>query len=460
MTDETIEELTDRMWPDLIDDTNSWQLFFAQGISGKLEFIPKLLGDAIMQVTFFKTIKGNDKMYRYCNGVYIDDGKEWIKKVCKKLLYHHFNTHRVNETINYIQASSYVAVEELNSDWLNFENGLLNFNTREFRDHTPHIFSVTRIPIYYDPAADCPFFKEKLAEKIPEEAVNLLQEMFGYCYMPMQRYEVAFLFYGPKRTMKSTVLYILGEMLGENNITAFPLQRLTTDNFSIAYLFGKLANICADLDSEALRTTGTFMMITGGDKITAGKKHEHHISFFPSAKMIFSCNTIPATSNKDSAFYRRWIIIPFKKQTPKDQVDPYMKDKLKKEMAGILNWALDGLKRLQENRKFSYWLTEEEIKDLYEKSSDSINSFIFTEIDMENDDGVVKKRDVYKRYAEYCSTNRLTKENNIKFGRMFIANTGCGITKKDGIPAYSGVNFKDTIGCGEREKELEQYLKG
>lgn len=456
--EETLSNAYEKMWPELIDDKTSWKMFFAPSMSGRMEFVPKLLGDAIMQVTYFKTIKGSDKMYRYSDGYYVDDGREWIKKVCKKLLFEQFKAQRVNETINYIQASTYVNSDAVNSEWLNLENGLLNINTREFREHSPHVFSITRIPILYDPEAGCPYFKEKLAEKLSEEAMTVLQEMFGYCYMPGQRHEVAFLFYGPKRTMKSTVLFLLGEMLGEDNITAFPLQQLTVDHFSSAYLFGKLANICADLDSEGLRNTGKFMMITGGDKITAGKKHEHHISFFPSAKLIFSCNTIPTTSNKDSSFYRRWIILPFKRQTPKEQIDPYMKEKLCKEMAGILNWALEGLARLHSNKKFSYWLTEEEIKDLYEKSSDSISSFIYNEIDTENDEGAIKKRDVYRRYVEYCESNRLQKENVIKFGRIFIALTGCGICKKDGIPAYSGVNFKDTTYSVEEVMELEKYI--
>jgi putative DNA primase/helicase len=454
-----LEELFDQMCPEILEDDKTWKEFFEPGMNGQAEFVPKLLGDAIILRTKFKTIKGSDKMYRYDEGVYKDDGREYIKSFSRRVLWKRFKTMRINEVINYIQAASYVGVEDIDPHWVNFNNGLLNIETFEFREHTPNIFTITRIPITYSPGADCPFFKEKLADKLPEHVITCLQEMFGYCYMPYQRHEVAFLFHGQKRTMKSTVLYLLGEMLGEDNITSFPLQQLTYDQFSTAYLFGKLANICADLDSEGLRNVGRFMMITGGDKITAGKKHEHHISFYPSSKLIFSCNVIPSTHNKDPAFYRRWIILPFDKQTPKEQIDPYMKDKLKKELPGILNWALEGLKRLQENKRFSYWLSEDEVKALYEKNSDSISAFIYAHINTESDDGVITKREVYKQYQTYCKENRIYEDNPIRFGRMFLALTGCGTCKKGVIPAYSGIEFTNTTNSVQKEINYEGVNK-
>ncbi len=187
------------------------------------------------------------------------------------------------------------------------------------------------------------------------------------------------------------------------------------------------------------------MMLTGEDKITAAKKHEHPISFNCTTKLIFSCNNIPPTSNKDSAFYRRWIILPFQKQTPEDEIDKTLKNKLAKEFPGILNWALEGLSRLLENQKFSYWMDEKEVKDLYERSSDSIQSFIYNNIDIEDSEGVMKKREVYKEYQQYCQQNELPLENQIKFGRNFLALTGCGVCKQNKIPAYQGVTLKNSL---------------
>ncbi|GAG77149.1 unnamed protein product, partial [marine sediment metagenome] len=173
------------------------------------DFVPLLLADDIMTGIYFKTLKGNDKIYRYYNGVYRDDGKETIKEMCMNFLKSSFSIHRVNETIACIQAKTYTDPDEINNNWINLENGLLDPTTSEFKPHTPEVFSIIRIPITYDPEADCPFFKEKLRGKVSENKFNTIQEMFGYCYLPGQKFERAFLFYGPKRTMKSTTLFIL-----------------------------------------------------------------------------------------------------------------------------------------------------------------------------------------------------------------------------------------------------------
>jgi len=409
-------------------------------------FNPKKMGDFIKSKVNFKTLMGSDEIYYYKNGLYIPHGKELIKSFCVQLLGDTFKSRHMNEVVTYIQSSTYVEPNIINNEWMNLENGLLNPLTREFREHTPDIFSITRIPILYNPKAECPIWIKTLSEKIDDITYKTVQEMFGYCFLPGQKYEKAFLLYGPKRTFKSTTLNTLEKLIGRENLVAFALQQINDDSFAAAYLYGKEANICADITARALRDTGRFLTITGGDPITAGKKNKDHITFYPSTKLIFSCNVIPATTNKNPAFYRRWIILKFDRQTPIEQVDYNFKNRLKEELPGIMNWALEGLKRLEEQGNFSYALSEDDIRDLYERSSNTIQSFIYNSIDTENDLGTLTKREVYKKYLEYCKENELQPENAIYFGRMFIALTGCGTGRKgvgeESIPAYKGVNWK------------------
>jgi len=288
--------------------------------------------------------------------------------------------------------------------------------------------------------------------QVDEKTKKVVQEMFGYCYLPKQRFEVAFLLYGPMRTMKSTTLYVLEKLLGTENIQSMSLQQLVNDNFAPAWLFGVPANICADLSSKELRNTAMFMKIIGQDSITAGKKFEHQITFTPGTKLIFSCNVIPGTTNKNMAFYRRWCIMEFNIQTKEGEVDVLMREKLLEELPGILNWSLEGLDRILKNNKLSFPISDADVKDLYEKGSDSIQSFIYKEIDCEDDEGEIKKREVYKKYKEYCRENRLNVENQIIFGRRFFAITGCGSKRIGTIPAYSGISLKN-------KQKTQKFLK-
>ncbi len=408
-------------------------------------FIPKSLGDFIKERFTFKTIKGNErKIYFYHQGYYKENGISLIREFATSLLKSFFKDYYVSEVLNYIRNSTYIDAEEINHEWINLKNGLLNPITKEHKEHSPEIFTLQQLPISYEPEADCPIWKEKLKEKCDERwKYNVTQEMFGYCLLKDQRFEKAFLLYGDPRTMKSTTLYILTQLLGEKNVTAMSLQYLTEDRHGPAFLYGNPANVCADLSSKELKSTAMFMKVVGQDSITAGKKFEQEITFLPFTKLIFSCNVIPATRNKNMAFYRRWVILEYNIQTAEKEVDPLMREKLLDELPGILNWALEGLSKILKENKISYPLTDDEVKDLYEKGSDSIQSFIYNEIDCEDDEGSLKKREVYKNYLEYCKENKLNVENQIIFGRRFFAVTGCGTKRIGTIPAYSGVSFKN-----------------
>lgn len=443
-----------------IDD--SWKRFFKCVKVGKdrdtgndkfsYTFVPKWLGDHILKSEYFKTVEGSKEMYHYRDGLYRNNGRERLQTLIKDLLGNKFKTHHSKETLAYIEASTMTDPKESNNNFLNFENGLFDLSKMEFCEHTPKIFSITRLPYNYDPDAKAEVFLEKLKGKVSETKVQTLQEMFGYCLLPGQRFEVAFLFYGPRRTMKSTTLFACSRMLGIENITAYALKYLNEDKFAMAYLFGKLANICPDLPASALKDVGPFMVLTGGDPVTFARKGGHPMTWFPSTKLLFSCNQIPSTSNKDLAYYRRIFPIEFSKTTPKEEIDSKMKDKILGELSGLFNWAIEGLKRILENDGFSNRPDEYEVKDVYEKNANSVDSFIYNCIDAEDDEGKITKREVYKKYTQYCRDNRLRAENITVFGTAFKNTTGCGGTTINKIPAYVGVSFKDS--GGERQTSL------
>ena len=50
------------------------------------------------------------------------------------------------------------------------------------------------------------------------------------------------------RRSTASCLKLITALLGEVNVSHVPLQLLTENRFAIAELFGKLANVCGDLD--------------------------------------------------------------------------------------------------------------------------------------------------------------------------------------------------------------------
>lgn len=65
------------------------------------------------------------------------------------------------------------------------------------------------------------------------------------------------------------------------------------------------------------------------------------------AKMLFCLNELPRTNDKSNGYFRRFQIVPFKVQIPKSEVDSKLAEKIvSTELPGIMNWVLEGRKRL------------------------------------------------------------------------------------------------------------------
>lgn len=91
-------------------------------------------------------------------------------------------------------------------------------------------------------------------------------------------------------------------LLGGDNVSNIPWQGLG-DRFNKAELFGKLANIFADLPSKAIDDNGMFKVLTSEDYITAERKNRDPFSFRPYARFLFSCNEIPRNYGDRSIWF-------------------------------------------------------------------------------------------------------------------------------------------------------------
>ena len=103
------------------------------------------------------------------------------------------------------------------------------------------------------------------------------------------------------------------------------------------------------------------------------------------------------------AFFRRWIIINFPNTFTDENKDPKLFDKLNtpEELSGILNWALDGLDRLQKKGDFTKAGTVEEIRARYLASAEPVKSFAENRLEVA-EGNKISKDVVYQAYRDYC----------------------------------------------------------
>jgi putative DNA primase/helicase len=203
-------------------------------------------------------------------------------------------------------------------------------------------------------------------------------EVVGYSLFAGNPLRVAVLLLGPGCNGKSVLLSVIKTLLGPVNVSAIPLQMLSESRFASAELFGKLANICGDLDARTIKQTDVFKMITGGDAITAERKYCSAFTFTPFALQIFSANEAPFSSDQTQAWFDRWLVIPMEKRIPEDQVDPHLTAKLTtpRELEGLLVKAINGLGRLMERGRFERPGSIEQAGSEYRERLDTVQGFV------------------------------------------------------------------------------------
>ncbi|MGU8649940.1 phage/plasmid primase, P4 family [Clostridium perfringens] len=261
---------------------------------------------------------------------------------------------------------------------VNVRNGLLDIRDMSFKEHTPSYLSTVQLNVEYNPQVDCPQFKKFLNEVLDCKLIPLVQEIVGYLLTTNTASQKAFVFWGPARTGKSTLLWVVEYLLlGKKNVSNIPWQEIG-DKFKTAELLGKLANVFSDLPSKSIDDTGIFKVVTGEDYLMAEKKNKNPFKFKPFARLVFSCNELPRNYvDRTEGFYRRLIIVPFSRQIEKSKIDKALKYKFQREKEGILNWALEGLKRLYENNfEFSENELTDGVKKEYKRENNNVISFV------------------------------------------------------------------------------------
>jgi putative DNA primase/helicase len=417
--------------------------------------IAKLTVD-IMTKAKFAFMRDNDTGFYYDVGVYKENAERYIAAECQQLvgITPILTEHKITEIIGHIRRTNYHDRKEFNPDpnIINVKNGLLNIITGLLAPHTPDYLSNVQNPVEYNPQADCPAIKQFLIDIHNSEDIPTMQELFGYLLLRDYRIQKSFLGVGGGENGKSTEQRLIEAFLGKENCSHKSWQQLENNRFASSALEGKLVNLFADLPSKGVDTTTTFKMLTGSDGIDAEKKFKDSYSFDNFAKLIFSTNKPPKVEGEDSyAFWRRWIILEYPRQfTDADKKPNILQDlTTPAELSGLLNYALEGLKRLLVNNKFTYSKSVEDVTEYYMKASDPVYAFGSGDKCELDSNATVSKDDLYDAFKDYCEQNKMPILKPNAFARALQNQVAFHVratkTTIDGVrvPAWQGIKLQD-----------------
>lgn len=230
------------------------------------------------------------------------------------------------------------------------QNGLLRIRDRVLLPHGPEFFNLVSVPFAYHPTAAAPVWEGFLAQIWPHDpqAIEAVQEWFGYVLSGRTDQQKILLMVGPSRSGKGTIARVLKELVGKENLAGPTLAGLGT-NFGLSTLVGKPLAVISDArlsGNDNSQVVERLLTISGEDTIDVDRKYRAvWTGKLPTRLMILS-NELPHFGDSSGVIARRFVVLNMTVSWLGKE-DSTLFDRLTAEMPGILNWALEGLARLQ-----------------------------------------------------------------------------------------------------------------
>lgn len=400
-----------------------------------------VVADKILKQFHIFNMRDTGQIYIYNNGVYKNEGanavlETRIRRVHDDIYNEYWGvinptfelghvpkatTTYVNEALAYIRSFTHIQRKEIDEAakcYINLKNGLFNLSEWKLEEHDPRYLSISQSPINHDEKATCPSISKFFEDVAHSEDIDLLCEWIGYCLTLEVKQQKAVLVYGPPGSGKSVYLSLLEAAVGDESRSNQPLQKIESDKYSCAQLYGKKANICSDIPNTKMHQSNKFKALTSGlDTIDGENKFQTPFSFRNTAKLTFSANHIP-DGPKDEAYYQRWILIEFANRfrgTTKEVKGIIDSLTTERELSGLLNLALKGLKKLKDTGAFSYTKTFAEVEKEYLLNSNPSAAFMDECIVMSTED--LDATILYATFTEWCRTHNTELVTKIGFSR-------------------------------------------
>lgn len=369
----------------------------------------------------------------YCNGVFYTPHGAISKDVLKQDI--HFSLFD-NGWKGRLDAPVKSILESL-KDHCNYErltvddkviplgNGELHLGKKQWEfHHDEYNHCAYRLSVNYSPVRKpTPLFDKWLNDVFTPEDIPTVQEIFGYCLVPVTAAQEAFIFVGDAGVGKSGVGAILKGLLG-NAFIGMETQQLVTERFQIAQVENKLVAYDDDLGSAALTETGLLKkLITADVPITGERKFADPHEFDSYCRIVASANFMLSSLYDDSdGFYRRLHPILVKPKDPnRKNINRFYETILEQERSQILAWALDGLRRVIDNGWEISW-SERSRKYLSQAKAGASPFRDFLDETCTIGEGNVSTAELKRAYKSWCRENGMAQLSDRRLGNWMVDN--------------------------------------
>jgi putative DNA primase/helicase len=316
-----------------------------------------------------------------------------------------------------------VLPDELDPDpWaLNCENGTVDLQTGQLREHDRADLITKLVPVAYDPEAEAPRFEKYLKEVLLQDrVVGFVRRYAGYSLTGNTRERIFAILHGSGKNGKTTLVDLLQDVAGDYATTTDPetilAKRHQGVGNDVAALKGARFVASAEVERGRALAESKIKALTGSDTISARFLYAEPFTFKPEFKLWLSTNNKPEVGGTDDAIWDRIRLIPFTERFDGDRQDPELPDKLREERPGVLAWMVRGCLEWQRDG-----LGEpEEVRDAteaYRAEMDVLADFIGDRC-VEHPDAWCRFSDLFEEYEEWCRESGETAKSKRKFGAV------------------------------------------
>jgi putative DNA primase/helicase len=335
------------------------------------------------------------------------------------------NKKKVDEVIDALKAEVLLSARvepDSGLDIITFKNGLLLLADNRLVEHNPARFSLGCLPYPYDPSLPEPtnwlaFLKSLWPDR--SDNIELLQEIFGYYISGRTDLQKIFLLLGPPRSGKGTIREMLTNLLGKNRVVGIMGDRFGKD-FGMSGLIDKTALIIPDMrenkrGNDLSTLTERLLNISGEDPITIARKYKDDWQGKLNTRIMIMSNEEPRLPDATGTIATRFI--PLKMTISfLGREDRTLRDNLTPETAQVMNWALAGLRRLNERGYFVIPEDSEEIIQHVREAANPLQEFV-DDFLIQDPSATTFKSRVFDAYKGWCMTENYKGMNSNHFAR-------------------------------------------
>ena len=322
-------------------------------------------------------------------------------------------------------------------------NGAVDVNTGGIYAQSPEFYARRKAEYLYDKESSAPTWLRFIEDRFDADVGAWLQEFVGVALTRDMGHEVAVWLYSPPGAGKSTFITGVRAALGPAKCGKLSLGDIARNpRFALVNIPGKTLIEASEQPSSYLESSDLLNSLISGDTITIEAKHQNPFEWTPTAKLLWGMNELPTVASANDGIFRRVKIV---KMAPIELRDPSVRAKIEREGAGILNWAMEGLRRLKDSGQTLDMREPQSMREwrrAYQSANDVAATFV--EERVERDPAArVQAQALYDAYYTYCVRNGFKPKSRNKIATDW-ARLGFDAGSLNGRRFYRGIRLRNT----------------